>query len=109
MSRLRLSLAILVALAATSAYLIWSAPRSSPLAVELEALLKLAPGMTVAEIGSGNGDLTVDLARMLGERGHVYSTEIDASKLRLIQNAVDGAGSWQRDGNPRRNFRLEAA
>ncbi len=50
--------------------------------------LALTPGMTVAEIGAGRGELTVEMARRLGPRGRVVSTEIDAARLDDIRRAV---------------------
>ncbi|MEX2208106.1 MAG: methyltransferase domain-containing protein [Myxococcota bacterium] len=44
------------------------------------SLLGLAPGMTVAEIGAGDGDFTVELARRVGPEGRVYATEIESEK-----------------------------
>ena len=37
----------------------------------LAGLLAIEPGMTVAEIGAGDGNLTVLIARKLGGAGHM--------------------------------------
>jgi len=58
----------------------------------LAALLELRPGIAVAEIGAGRGALTVDLARRVGPRGRVYSTELDPARRAAIERRVNGAG-----------------
>ncbi len=48
------------------------------------ALLRRAgirPGMTCLDLGCGSGDLTLDLARMVGDTGRVVGTDIDEAKL----------------------------
>jgi predicted methyltransferase len=47
-------------------------------------LLGLEPGMSVAEIGAGDGDFTVELARRVGPDGRVYATEIETEKRDAI-------------------------
>ncbi|MGA9882743.1 MAG: hypothetical protein WBQ34_03385 [Candidatus Acidiferrales bacterium] len=47
----------------------------------LASLLKWRSGSTVAEIGAGNGQLTVLAAERVGSNGKVYSTELDPKKL----------------------------
>lgn len=42
----------------------------------LISLLQLQPGATVADIGAGDGDLSIALARKLGPRSLIYSTEL---------------------------------
>lgn len=50
--------------------------RNSRLEVErLAALLCARGGMTIAEIGAGNGWLSVEIARRVAPGGHVFSTE----------------------------------
>ncbi|MGQ0736326.1 MAG: class I SAM-dependent methyltransferase [Acidobacteriota bacterium] len=58
----------------------------------LAELLTLGEGMTVAEIGAGSGWLTVDIAERLGSSGRVYATELSASSLDEIRQAVADAG-----------------
>jgi predicted methyltransferase len=50
----------------------------------LAALLEIAPGRVVAEIGAGAGAMTVEMARRVGPGGRVYSTEIDAGRRAAI-------------------------
>jgi len=68
-----------------------------PAAAESEAeraaaLLGLAPGMTVAEIGAGDGEFTLELARRVGATGRVYATEIEQEKRDEIASAAREAG-----------------
>ena len=60
--------------------------------VRLAAELGVRPGLAVAEIGAGRGAWTVEVARMVGDSGHVYSTELDPARLERIREAVAGAG-----------------
>jgi hypothetical protein len=43
----------------------------------LRHVLALKAGMSVADVGAGNGELTVALATEIGSTGRVYSTDID--------------------------------
>lgn len=51
----------------------------------------LKPGMDVAEIGAGEGAMTVVVAKAVGPGGHVYSTEIDPARLARIRVRVQQA------------------
>jgi predicted methyltransferase len=53
-------------------------------APKLVAVLGLSPGMTVADVGSGGGAMTVVLARWIGA-GHVFATDITELALRLTR------------------------
>jgi predicted methyltransferase len=50
-------------------------------AKRLSGLLDWHPGAVVAEIGAGNGKLTVLAAQRVGPSGKVYSTELDTKAL----------------------------
>lgn len=73
--------------------------RASPAADEdwsdestrLMTALAVGPGATLAEIGAGRGELTVEMARRLGPAGRLYSTEIDAARRDDIQRATEAA------------------
>jgi ubiquinone/menaquinone biosynthesis C-methylase UbiE len=54
--------------------------------------LGITPGMTVAEVGAGDGWLTVEMARRVGPAGRVYSTEIEDWQLEEIRAAARDAG-----------------
>ena len=51
-------------------------------------LLHLEPGMTVAEVGAGTGWLSVEVARLVGSTGHVYSTELSPARREEIERRV---------------------
>src|SRR5262249_10010398 len=46
--------------------------------------LDIRPGSVVAEIGAGDGALTVELARRVGDQGRVFSNELNATKAKAI-------------------------
>ena len=58
----------------------------------LRQVLALKEGMVVADVGAGKGELTLSLAREVGSKGHVFSTEIDAERLRLLGEAIGSVG-----------------
>jgi predicted methyltransferase len=51
----------------------------------LGKLLHWQPGSVVAEIGAGEGIMTLDAAEAVGATGQVYTTEIDPKKLEHLQ------------------------
>lgn len=61
-------------------------------AARLIDVLRLREGSTVADIGAGTGDLTVRMARHVGPKGTVYSTDINPERLQDIRKAVTTAG-----------------
>lgn len=54
-------------------------------------LLMLKEGMTVAEVGAGEGELTIAIAQKLGPRSLVYSTELKR-ELPDLRRAIRKAG-----------------
>lgn len=55
--------------------------------------LELEPGLTVADVGAGQGNYTVFLADAVGTSGAVYSTEVVEDLLADIRQAVAGRGN----------------
>lgn len=53
--------------------------------------LSLKTGKVVADVGAGEGELSLALASEVGPQGHVFSTEIDRARLRRLREAVAGA------------------
>ena len=47
------------------------------------------PGMTIADIGAGDGSYSFAAEKIVGTSGHVYATEIDAAKLAELRDKVD--------------------
>jgi SAM-dependent methyltransferase len=55
-------------------------------------VLDLKPGVSVADVGAGTGDLSISISGRVAPDGTVYATEIDAKKLENIRQAVQKAG-----------------
>lgn len=73
-----------------------SQDESGDLSRVIEALA-LAPGSRVAEVGAGDGDLTLGLARHVGADGRVFTTELGDSRVRTLRKAVSASGLPQVD------------
>lgn len=58
----------------------------------LEEVLSLTPGEIVADVGAGEGEWTLEMARRVGPSGRVFATEIDPERIRQIRKAVAEAG-----------------
>jgi SAM-dependent methyltransferase len=72
----------------------WRGPgfrASGPEMPRLRQVLALKPGMSVADVGAGKGEVTVVLAAEVGPSGHVFSTEIDTEALEQIRAVVAAA------------------
>jgi len=83
----------LLAVAAVAAIFWYS--RGPGLDREVDRLISLTqtrPGMTVAEIGAGHGEIAVRVARRLGASGRLSATEIEPEKLSTIRRAAITAG-----------------
>ena len=52
-------------------------------------LAEIEPGMTVADLGAGNGYYTVRLAERVGAGGRVLAQDIDAAALRRLGRRVE--------------------
>jgi ubiquinone/menaquinone biosynthesis C-methylase UbiE len=50
------------------------------------AALKLKPGDTVCDLGCGNGFYTLQLARLVGDSGHVLAVDIQREMLGLLKD-----------------------
>lgn len=59
------------------------------------ALLGLAPGAVVADIGAGSGLFTLPLARAVGPEGRVYAVDIDRGLVDHIAQKAKEAGASQ--------------
>jgi predicted methyltransferase len=58
-------------------------------AARLVDALHVRPGMSVAEIGAGDGELTVAIAKVVGPSGRIYSTELNQNRLETIRRATE--------------------
>jgi predicted methyltransferase len=54
-------------------------------------VLGVGAGSFVADVGAGSGVLTVPIARHVGPRGRVYSTDINGDRLEDIREAAQAA------------------
>ncbi len=92
--RLAWALTLLIVLAIPlGGWLAWSARGNAEQEVaRLADLLTLEPGMTAAEVGAGNGAMTVAMARLLGAHGKVISTDLNADRVADIRAAATSAG-----------------
>lgn len=59
----------------------------------LAQALALRPGMVVADVGAGRGQLTLALAAAVGPGGHVFSSEIDPGRLAELRKVTAKLGN----------------
>jgi ubiquinone/menaquinone biosynthesis C-methylase UbiE len=59
---------------------------------KLMKALKLKPGMTVCDLGCGNGFYTLKLAKEVGPEGKVLAVEIQKEMLDMLQQRAEKAG-----------------
>ncbi len=81
-------------LAGVGLYVAWPRWAVSPeeQVARLTGLLHLSPGQTAAEIGAGDGQMTVLLAKRLGPSSRVFSTELSPRQVSRIRQAAAQAG-----------------
>lgn len=68
-------------------------------------VLELKEGSVVADIGAGDGDQTLSVARHVGPEGRVYSTELGSGSVRELRAEVEDAEVTNVtviEGHPRR-------
>jgi ubiquinone/menaquinone biosynthesis C-methylase UbiE len=85
-----IALVLAVASLAAGGYLL-ADDRWAEEAERLLPLLELDDGAVVAEVGAGDGELTVEMAKRLPAGGRVFSTELSSSHLDAIRRAVEDA------------------
>ena len=56
------------------------------------ANLGVKRGMTICDMGCGNGFYTTKLAKMVGEEGHIYAVDIQPEMLALLNERADKDG-----------------
>lgn len=54
--------------------------------------LKLTPGMSVCDMGSGNGYHTLPMAQAVGRDGKVYAVDVQAEMLDMLQKRAEAQG-----------------
>lgn len=70
----------------------WNAARDRAEAARIASVLLLEPGSSVADVGAGEGDFTIELARVIGASGRVFATEVDPELLTAVERAAADAG-----------------
>jgi predicted methyltransferase len=61
-------------------------------AEKIVGVLGVRPGMSVADVGAGEGRFTTALARQVGATGRIYATEVEADKLERIRDQANADG-----------------
>jgi SAM-dependent methyltransferase len=61
-------------------------------ASKLLPALSIEEGSNVCDFGCGNGFHTLELARLVGPRGHVYAVDVQPEMLVLLEQRVNGTG-----------------
>lgn len=56
------------------------------------ASLGLKPGMRVCDMGCGNGFYTLQMAKMVGDKGHVYAVDVQPEMLVMLNKRADDEG-----------------
>lgn len=59
---------------------------------QLLGVLRLEPGMHIADVGAGDGEWSEELARQVGPTGHVYATEVDEDDLDGVRERLASSG-----------------
>ena len=58
--------------------------------------LDVKPGSIVGEVGAGgSGELTIAMAKAVGEAGRVFTNEVNKDRVRSLEQAVEKAGLRQ--------------
>lgn len=56
------------------------------------AAIGVHEGVTVCEIGAGDGELSIEAARAVGAKGHVYTSELGDERLKALRANVADSG-----------------
>ena len=59
---------------------------------QMADLLKLADGMTAADVGAGGGTWTVRLAEKVGPKGRVYGTDVKSPQVKGVESIAKARG-----------------
>ena len=54
--------------------------------------LGIKRGMSICDMGCGNGFYTLQLAKMVGEKGHLYAVDIQPEMLKFLNDRADKQG-----------------
>lgn len=67
-------------------------PRATIEPSQMFAALGVQPGQTVGEIGAGDGELSIEAARRVGEGGRVLTSELGEDRVSRLERAVRKSG-----------------
>jgi ubiquinone/menaquinone biosynthesis C-methylase UbiE len=70
-------------------------PSASIATSKVFTALDIQKGQTVGEIGAGNGELTIEAARLVGTEGKVLTSELGENRIGGLQRAVKNSGLGQ--------------
>jgi ubiquinone/menaquinone biosynthesis C-methylase UbiE len=84
--------ALVIAAALGGSAVARSAQDNAADAARLITLLDIREGSIVGEVGAGDGELTIALARHVGMSGRIYTNELNKDRLAALTKKVDQAG-----------------
>lgn len=64
-------------------------------AEKIFAAIGVRQGMTVCEIGAGEGEMSIAAAKLVGEGGRVYTSELGDQRVKKLQQRVTDGGVTQ--------------
>jgi len=68
------------------------APASPEEIAKLQALMRWQAGQSIADVGAGEGEIGFAAAKVVGEQGRVYLTELDEKKRKDLEKQVRTRG-----------------
>jgi predicted methyltransferase len=87
---------VIVAALAASAPVAQTAQDDAADVARLIRALDVKPGSVVGEVGAGgSGELTIAMAKVVGEAGRVFTNEVNKDRVRSLEQAVEKAGLKQ--------------
>jgi ubiquinone/menaquinone biosynthesis C-methylase UbiE len=92
MARLQRAIVLIWIAAAGVTAVAQSAAENASHAALLIKVLDIHSGSRVGEIGAGDGELTIAMAREVGEGGRVFSNELNATRLADLGKSAEKAG-----------------
>jgi ubiquinone/menaquinone biosynthesis C-methylase UbiE len=84
--------AVVIAAAVSGAVHAQNAAQNAADAYRLVKAMDVKPGSVIAEIGAGDGELTVALAKTVGPTGRIFSNELNKDRLASIRRLAAEAG-----------------
>jgi ubiquinone/menaquinone biosynthesis C-methylase UbiE len=91
-ARMRESRRVLLAIVSLSLFLLVGASASDDEIDRLAKLMEWKTGQTIADVGAGAGEIGFAAAKVAGEGGRVYLTELDDKKRKELEEEVATRG-----------------